>query len=59
MHYAYITWYLQAIIFISISNNYTAYNQQAVTFQSQAFTYTTYNLQKNNISITTLHPHNL
>ena len=45
MHYANTTWNFQAIIFLSLRNNYTAYNQQAITFQSQAYTYTTYNLQ--------------
>ena len=32
MHYAYTTWNFQAIIFLSLRNNYTAYNRQAITF---------------------------
>ena len=45
MHYTCTTWNFQAIILLSLRNNYKAYNQQAITFQSQAYTYTTYNLQ--------------
>ena len=47
MHYTYTTWNFQAIIFLSLRNNYTAYNQQPTTFQHS------------NIPTTSLHLRNL
>ena len=45
MHYSCTTWNFEAIIFLSVSSNYTPYDVKTTNFQSLRYTYTTYDLK--------------